>query len=102
MRPDWPAPAVLQTRSLPQYRLPGCWKWRSSLKAACRDYAFRCWMAKYNCDEQSDYVQEAADYDRPYKHMCDERCWEKSREYMQRVVDRYARLLERKLRKDTR
>lgn len=93
MRPDWPAPPVLQTRSLPQYRLPGCWKWRSSLKAACRDYAFRCWMAKFNCDEYHDGDEGQ------YKHLCDERCWEKPREYMQRVVDRYARLLERKLRR---
>jgi len=93
VRPDWPPPPVVATRSLPQFRLPGCWKWRSSLKAACRDYAFLCWLAKYNCDE--DLVETVDGHE--YHHHCGNLCWAKSYEYMQKVVDRYTRLLVRGL-----
>jgi len=54
-------------------------------------------MSKYNCDETHDELQDSVDYFRKVPHRCDDRCWERSYEEMQTVVDRYTRLLVRSL-----
>ena len=100
MRPETRNPATLRRRLLPQVRLDGCRRWRRTLREACWDYAVLHFLAKHNCEETHDEQQYAADAFRMVPHLCNEECWGKTTEYKQAVCERYARLLERKLRRE--